>query len=75
MTLLLLTSLIIIPHVKIVSRDWLTKVSHSIMSTGKTSTVLTGSIDSHCCFIDISPNWGLFGIRESSEIIGRGGLG
>ena len=41
---------IIIPHVKIVSRDWLTKVGHSIMSTGKTSTVLTGSTGSHCCF-------------------------
>ena len=46
---------VIIPHVKIVSRDWLTKVGHSIMSTsemstGKTSTVLTGSTGSHCCF-------------------------
>ena len=40
---------------KIVSRDWLTKVGHSIMSTGemstgKTSTVFTGSTGSHCCF-------------------------
>ena len=26
------------------------------------STVLTGSTDSHCFFIDILPNWGLFGI-------------
>ena len=38
---------IIIPHVKIVSRDSLTKVGHSIMSTGEMSTdkmsiVLTG---------------------------------
>ena len=46
---------VIIPHMKIVSRDWLTKVGHSIMSTGKmstgkTSTVLTGSTGSHCCF-------------------------
>ena len=46
---------LIIPHVKIVSRDWLTKVGHSVMSTdemstGKTSTVLTGSTRSHCCF-------------------------
>ena len=39
-------SSIIIPHVKIVSRDWLTKVGHSIMFTGKTST---GSTGSHCC--------------------------
>ena len=43
----------IIPHVKIVSQDWLTKVGHSIMSTGeistgKTSTVLTGPTGSHC---------------------------
>ena len=46
---------VITPHVKIVSRDWLTKVGHYIMSTGemstgKTSTVLTGSTGSHCCF-------------------------
>ena len=46
---------IIIPHVKIVSRDRLTKVGHSIMSTGemsttKTSTILTGSTGSYCCF-------------------------
>ena len=45
----------IIPHVKIVRRDWLTKVGHSIMSTGemstgKKSTILTGSTGSHCCF-------------------------
>ena len=38
---------IIIPQVKILSRDWLTKVGHSIMSTGemstgKMSTLLTG---------------------------------
>ena len=30
--------------------DWLTKVGHSIMSTGKMATVLTGSTGSHCCF-------------------------
>ena len=49
------TIYIIIPHVKIVSRDWLTKVGHSVMSTSemstsKTSTVLTGFTGSHCCF-------------------------
>ena len=27
-----------IPHLKILSRDWLTKVGHSIMSTGEMST-------------------------------------
>ena len=46
---------IIIPHLKIVSRDWLTKVGYSIMSTGemstgKTSNVFTDSTGSHCCF-------------------------
>ena len=46
---------IIIPDVKIVSRDWLTKVGYSIMSTGemstgKTSISLTGSTGSRCCF-------------------------
>ena len=50
-----ITFYLIIPHVKMVRCDWLTKVGHSIMSTGemstgKTSTVLTGSIGSHCCF-------------------------
>ena len=64
--LLLLIS-IIIPHVKIVCRDWLTKVCHSIMSTGemstgKTSTVLTGSTGSHCCFHWYFTKLGLFGI-------------
>ena len=49
------TLILIIPHVKIVSRDWLTKFGHSIMSTGemstgKKSTVLTRSTGSHCCF-------------------------
>ena len=55
---------IIIPHVKIVSRDCLTKVGYSIMSpgemsTGKTSTILTGSTGSHCCFLhfDALSNW------------------
>ena len=46
---------VIIPHMKILSCDWLTMVGHSIMSTGKmstgkTSTVLTGSTGCHCCF-------------------------
>ena len=49
------TNHIVIPHVKFVSRDWLKKVGHSIMSTGemstgKKSTILTGSTGSHCCF-------------------------
>ena len=61
-----LPSYFIIPHVKVVSRDWLTQVNHSIMSTGemstdKTSTVLTGTTGSHCLF-DVLPNSGLFGI-------------
>ena len=57
----------IIPDVKILSRDWLTKVGHSIMSTGemstgKTSTVLTVSTGSQCCFHGYFTKLGLFGI-------------
>ena len=53
---------------KIVSRDWLTKVGHSIMSTGKkcpTAKRLLFSLDLpafNVVFIDILPKWGLFGI-------------
>ena len=54
---------LIIPHVKIVNRDWLTKVGHSIMSIGEMSTVLTDSAVI-VVFIDILPNWGLFGIKK-----------
>ena len=59
---------IIIPHVKIVSRDWLTKVGHSIMSTGENCPPAKRppfSLDLPAVivvFIDILPNWGLFGI-------------
>ena len=56
------SSEIIIPHVKIVSCDWLTKVGHSIMctgemSTGKTSTILTDLLAVIVVFIDIFGVW------------------
>ena len=58
---------IIIPHVKSVSCDWLTKFGHSIMSTGEMSTGKRPpfSLDLLAIivvFIDILPNWALFGI-------------
>ena len=58
--LLMNTIPIIIPHVKIVSHDWLTKVGHSIMSTGEMFSLDLPAVI--VVFIDILPNWGLFGI-------------